>query len=319
MDWQTTALVFPGQGSQVVGMGAEFAAQYPVAREIFAQADTLLGLPFGKLCFEGPAEALDETYNTQPALFVTGIAILAAFNAELRTQGQSPAIPALAAGHSLGELTALAAGGAMDFGSGLRLVRERGRLMRDAGEKSPGAMAAILGLELEILRQLCNEAAAVTGGVLVVANDNCPGQTVISGDNQTLDYVLPLAKERGAKRALKLAVSIAAHSPLMASSQEEFRAAVENTPLTVPQTPVIGNVSAMPLTTTKMIQDELSAQLTSPVRWAESIQAMVETGITHFIELGPKAVLTGLIKRINKDVNAVCIENPAQLIALIES
>ncbi|MBI5930624.1 MAG: ACP S-malonyltransferase [Chloroflexi bacterium] len=319
INWQTTALVFPGQGSQAVGMGAEIAAQYPVAREVFAQADALLGLPFSKLCFEGPAEQLDETYNTQPALFITGIAILAALNAELAARGQSPATPANVAGHSLGELTALVAAGAMEFGPGLKLVRERGRLMREAGEKSPGAMAAILGLDIDALRQLCAEACTATGGVLVVANDNCPGQTVISGDDQTLEYALPLAKERGAKRALKLAVSIAAHSPLMAVSQEEFRTAVKNTSITVPKTPVIGNVSAAPLTTAAMIQDELSAQLTSPVRWTESVQAMTRAGITHFIELGPKAVLAGLVKRINKEASAACVENPAQLAALLDS
>jgi len=316
---QTTALVFPGQGSQTVGMGAEIAAQYPSAREIFAQADRILGVPFSQICFEGPAEQLDETYNTQPALYITSLAILAALNAELAARGQSAATPAYVAGHSLGELSALAAVGAMEFEPGLKLVRERGRLMREAGEKSPGAMAAILGLDLEPLRQLCEEASAATGGVLVVANDNCPGQTVISGDDRALDYALPLAKERGAKRALKLAVSIAAHSPLMATSQAEFRKAVENTPIAPPKTPTIGNVSAQPLTTEAMILEELSAQLTSPVRWTESVQAMVNAGVTHFIELGPKAVLAGLVKRIDKNVSAVCIENPAQLVALLEA
>lgn len=319
INWQTTALVFPGQGSQTVGMGAEIAAQYPAAREVFAQADAQLGLPFSKLCFEGPADQLDETYNTQPALFITGIALLAGLNAELAARGQSPATPANVAGHSLGELTALTAAGAMEFGPGLKLVRERGRLMREAGEKSPGAMAAILGLDIAALHQLCADAGAATGGIVVVANDNCPGQTVISGDDQTLDHALTLAKERGAKRALKLAVSIAAHSPLMATSQEEFRTAVKNTPITVPATPVIGNVSAAPLTTAAMIHDELSAQLTSPVRWTESVQAMVDAGITHFVELGPKAVLVGLIKRINKEVTAIGIENPAQLAAWLDS
>ena len=319
INWQTTALVFPGQGSQAVGMGAEIAAQYPAAREIFAQADTQLGLPFSKLCFDGPAEQLDETYNTQPALYITGIALLAALNAELAARGQLPAIPANVAGHSLGELTALTAAGAMEFGTGLKLVRERGRLMREAGEKSPGAMAAILGLDIVTLRQLCEDACDATGGIVVVANDNCPGQTVISGDDQTLDHALTLAKERGAKRALKLAVSIAAHSPLMAISQEEFRTAVKNTPIAVPKIPVIGNVSAAPLTTAAMIQDELSAQLTSPVRWTESVQAMVQAGITHFVELGPKAVLAGLVKRINKEVTAVGIENSAQLAAWLDS
>jgi [acyl-carrier-protein] S-malonyltransferase len=190
--------------------------------------------------------------------------------------------------------------------------------MREAGEKSPGSMAAVLGMDVEVLRAICAEATAATGRPLVVANDNCPGQTVISGDEQAMDYALPLVKARGAKRAVKLAVSVAAHSPLMGVSSDAFRQAVERTPMTAPQIPVIGNISAQPMTSVSMIRDELSGQLTSPVRWTESIQLMINKGVRTFVELGPKAVLVGLIKRIDPIVSATGVENPAQLAALLE-
>lgn len=294
VDWSKVAFLFPGQGSQVVGMGKDIADIYPIARQTFEQADEFLGFALSDLCFNGPAESLNDTINTQPALYVTSMATLRVL------QSEAPAaVPGFAAGHSFGEFTALATFGGMTFEDGLRLVRERGRLMKQAGERQPGAMAALLALDIELVRALCEAARAETGGVLVVANDNCPGQVVISGDDVTLDRALVLAKEAGARRAMKLAVSIAAHSPLMQSSSDEFRTALANTTFQVPSVPIYGNVSAAPLTSVAAIREELGAQLTSPVRWRESMQAMIADSADTFVEIGPKDVLTGLIKRID--------------------
>lgn len=307
-DWSTTTFLFPGQGSQVVGMGKDIADAYPAARQTFEQADEFLGFPLSDLCFNGPAEDLNDTYNAQPALYVCSLATLRALRTEL-----PDAQPGFAAGHSFGEFSALAAFGAMSFEDGLRLVRERGRLMKQAGEQQPGAMAAILSLEIDAVREICERAATEVGGILVVANDNCPGQVVISGEDATLDHALVLAKEAGARRALKLAVSIASHSPLMKSAAEQFGQAVENTSFQMPQVPVYGNVSAAPLTSVEGIRDELTAQLTNPVRWRESMQAMIADGAQTFVEIGPKDVLTGLLKRIDGDKATVNLNSAETL------
>jgi [acyl-carrier-protein] S-malonyltransferase len=208
-------------------------------------------------------------------------------------------LPAFAAGHSFGEITALTAVGALSFEAGLRLTRERGRAMTGAGRQNPGAMAALLGLDADTVRDVCARARQQTGGVLVLANDNCPGQIVISGDSETLDVGMALAKEAGAKRALKLAVSIAAHSPLMIPAAEQFAAALANTDFETPPLPVYGNVEAAPLGDAEHIRHELEVQLTSPVRWTESMQAMIAAGAERFVEIGPKDVLSGLLKRID--------------------
>jgi [acyl-carrier-protein] S-malonyltransferase len=307
VEWSSVAFMFPGQASQVVGMGKDFAEAYPTARLTFEQADETLGFALSDLCFNGPAEDLNDTINTQPALYVCSMATLRALQSEI-----PDAKPAFAAGHSFGEFTALAAAGSLSFEDGLRLVRERGRLMKQAGEQHPGAMAALLALEIDAVRDICARARAETGGVLVVANDNCPGQIVISGDNATLDHALTLAKEAGARRALKLAVSIAAHSPLMQPSAEEFRKALAQTAFQSPQILVYGNVGAAPLTDVEAIRQELDAQLTSPVRWRESMEAMIGAGAESFVEIGPKDVLTGLMKRIDgtkSTINLNSIEN----------
>lgn len=295
LDWTTTALVFPGQGSQQVGMGADLAAAYPAARQAFEEADEVLGVALSRLCFDGPEDALSDTLNTQPALYVMGAAILRVLAAEL-----GEVRPAMVAGHSLGELTALHAANALEFAPGLRLVRERGRLMKETGTHHPGAMAAVLGLDAEAVRALCATVSAQTGQPLVLANDNCEGQLVISGDRAAVEAAVPLALEAGAKRAIPLAVSVASHSPLMSVITDDFRAALDATEFSTPTIPVIGNVNASPLTSVDAIRAELAAQLTSTVRWTESVLAMRQAGIVTFVEIGPKDVLTGLIKRIDR-------------------
>lgn len=313
-DWSTTALVFPGQGSQAAGMGADITAAYSAAAQTFAEADDILGFALSDLCFSGSEIDLNETINTQPALYVMGVAILRVL------QNRRPDMrPAYVAGHSLGELTALTAAGAIPFAEGLKLVRRRGELMAEAGRRSPGTMAALLGLDTEKAREVCAQAVQETGGRLVVANDNCPGQLVISGDDAALEIGMALARVAGAKRAVKLAVSIAAHSPLMSVVEVEFREAVNATPISTPRIPVMGNVSVAPLETVEDIREELGQQLTQAVRWTESIQAMRAAGITHFYELGPKDVLNGLIKRIDREATISAINSAAALEELLNS
>jgi len=300
------ALLFPGQGSQEVGMGQSLAEAYPVARETFAEADAILGFSLSRLCFEGPKETLDDTVNTQPAIFTTSMAVLRA----LAAAGKLPQ-PAAVAGHSMGELTALAAAGALDFADGLRLVRERGRLMKLAGERNPGSMAAVLKMDDGEIEKACREAGEQTGRPVQIANYNSPGQIVISGDQKALARAIELLQERGGKRIIPLAVSIAAHSPLMATVVQEYRAAVEATALRRPSVPVIANISARPLADVDEIRNELVGQLTWPVRWTASIQALVAQGVTRFVEIGPKDVLSGLVKRIDPNVQAISIGDAA--------
>jgi [acyl-carrier-protein] S-malonyltransferase len=295
MDWTNVAFVFPGQGSQTVGMAKDLAEAYPIVRQTFEQANDILKFSLSDLCFNGPEEALNDTINTQPALYVAGVATLRALQQEL-----PEAAPAFVAGHSLGEFTALAAAGSVSFEDGLRLVRERGRLMQAAGTQSPGAMAAVLGLDAPVLREVCMKASQQTGGVLILANDNCPGQSVISGDDATLEVGMQLLSEAKAKRVVKLAISIAAHSPLMESASAEFRQVLASTQFAAPRVPVYGNVGASRLADVDAIRKELDLQLTNSVRWTESVQAMVSAGAETFLEFGPKDVLTGLLKRIDR-------------------
>lgn len=288
------ALLFPGQGSQAVGMGQALAQRYPAARAIFAEADDTLGFALSALCFEGPEDELTDTINAQPALLTASVAALAALQSEA---GALPA-PAFFAGHSMGEYSALVAAGAINFADGLRLVRERGRLMKEAGDRAPGKMAAILGLDEPVVAQICADAQTAGGGVVQVANDNCPGQIVISGDAAGMERAMADLEAAGARKVVALAVSIAAHSPLMASAADELRAAIQSTPVHPPVAPILGNTSAAPITDADAIRAELVAQLTGSVRWTASMQHAVDAGVETFVEIGPGDVLAGLMKRI---------------------
>lgn len=300
----TTAFVFPGQGSQVVGMGSDVAQAFPVARQMYEEANDILGISISSLCFFGPEEDLNNTFNTQPALYVTSLAILRALETEL------PEIrPAFYAGHSLGELTALAASGAMTFADGLRLVRERGRLMEEAGKQNPGAMAALLGLNADVVEEVCRKAEETTGQTLVLANDNCPGQIVISGAVEAVDAGIVLAKEAGARRAVKLPVSIASHSPLMQAASDSFREALDTIEFSQPSAPVYANITAAPLETPDAIRAELTNQLVSRVRWTDTVQNLVKDGATTFVEIGPKDVLSGLNRRISSEITSVSLNS----------
>ncbi len=298
------SVVFPGQGSQALGMGKELAAAFPAAKQVFEQAGEVLGQAFSQIMWDGPEDALNDTFNTQPALLIHSMAAWAVFK-----EKYPDAKPSYMAGHSLGELSALTAAGALSFEDGLKLVRRRGELMKQAGEVAPGRMAAILGLDIATVEGVCEQAGSETE-IVQVANDNCPGQVVVSGHQGAIDRVVELAKEAGAKRAMPLAVSIATHSQLMAHAQEEFNQAVDAADISEPNIPVIGNVSAQPLTSVAEIQADLKAQLTHRVRWTESVTYMAAQGSQAFIEIGSGNVLIGLIRRINRDVERAALGKP---------
>ncbi len=307
-----SAFVFPGQGSQLVGMGRDVAAAFPVAQETFAEADELAGQRLSQICFEGPAETLNQTRNTQPAIYVTSIAILRALQRALPGAG-----PLMVAGHSFGQITALVAAEALSFADGLALARERGRLMDEADSRAPGGMAALLGPDIDAVQQLVERAREQTGGVLVVANDNCPGQIVISGDEVTLNAALALAPEIRARKSVRLPISIAAHSPLMAPVNDEFAARVRATEMRAPAMPVYGNLGAASLTTVAANRAELEGQLTGAVRWRESVQNMIAAGATQFVEIGPGNVLTGLLRRIDRKTPGIALNSADSLQELI--
>lgn len=298
------ALLFPGQGSQVLGMGKTLAQEYPIAGAVFEQADQLLNESLSRLAWEGPLDELNDTLNTQPALLVHSVAALFVLQ-----QVQPGLQPAFVAGHSMGELSALVAAQALDYPSALHLARRRGELMKEAGLHNPGGMAAILGLDIATLESICSQ-ASTEQEIVQVANDNCPGQVVISGHQAAIQRAIQLAQQAGARKAKALAVSIAAHSPLMARAQADFNQAVNQANFTQPSIALVGNVSAQPLTQAGEIQRDLMAQLTSPVRWTESIQWMISQGVTHFIELGSGSVLTSLLKRINDQVRGLALGSP---------
>ena len=306
----TTAFVFPGQGSQVVGMGRDLYEVSPAARAIFDQADALLGLALTRLCFEGPEEALTATENAQPALLTISAALLAALSERHGdTEMSSPLLVSVSfvAGHSLGEYSALLAAGALDFPTALRLVRRRGELMAATHE---GSMAAIIGIDAQALEQVCREASA-EGASVVIANYNSPEQLVISGASAAVERADLLARARGAKRVIPLRVSAAFHSPLMRDAAEGLAPAVGAAAVSHAHVPLISNVSAEPLTNPEAIRRELVAQVTAPVRWVASVQRMVAEGVDTFVEIGPGNVLTKLIKRIAPGVRLVNLSDAA--------
>lgn len=296
------AYLFPGQGSQQVGMGRDLYEAHPVARALFDEADALLGFALSTLCFTGPEAVLTDTINQQPALFTTSLAMFKVL------QTQEAPLPAFVAGHSMGELSALAAAGGMSFAAGLKLARRRGELMAQAGERQPGAMAAILALDASVVEQICAQASAKNGRSVQLANDNCPGQLVISGDKQALDEAVVMAQAAGARKVVVLPITIAAHSQLMASASAEFAQVIASTPMQPPQIPVISNVSAQPLTTVAQIRAELEAQLTAPVRWTDSMTYLVDQGVDTVMEIGPGDVLLSLMKRIERTTTRLKFE-----------
>jgi len=287
-------LLFPGQGSQKPGMGKDLAAAVPVAAEVFAQADAALGESLSTLCFEGPAETLTLTHNAQPALLTHGLAAWAAVRDAL-----APHVRA-AAGHSLGEFTAYAAMGALPVQDAVRLVRQRGTLMYEAGMARPGAMAAILGDTSRSIDELCVEASSsAEGGLVVPANYNSPGQVVVSGEVAGVERAMDLAKQAGAKRAIRLPVSGAFHSPLMSPASGAFADALAKAPLADPVAPVYANVTAEPVTRADDARRLLVEQLTAPVKWTQLVERLVaDIPGALFVELGPGSVLGGLVRKI---------------------
>ena len=296
------ALVFPGQGSQAVGMGKALSESSPAARETLREADEVLGVPLSQLIFEGPASELDDTFNAQPALLTVSVASLRALHERSHAEGAS-LTPLVVAGHSLGQFSALVAADVIDFRDALHLVRERGRLMKEAGERRPGGMAAVIGLEDERLAEICREAASE--GIINVANLNCPGQTVISGEAAALERAMELARAAGARRVARLPVSIAAHSPLMQDVSPRLTERIDALAFREPAFPVVGNVSGEPITSVEGLREELAYHVERPVRWTASIQAMVALGATTFVEIEPGQVLSGLIKRIDRAVTTL--------------
>jgi [acyl-carrier-protein] S-malonyltransferase len=288
------AFQFPGQGSQTVGMGADLADGHPEARELFDEADDILGFELSRLCWEGPEDKLRATENAQPALLTHGVAAA-------RVLVSLGVAPAAAAGHSLGEFTAHVAAGSLDFADALRLVRVRGEAMAAAGRERPGTMAAIIGLDETRVEGLCEEARE-QGEVLVAANYNSPGQIVISGSVDAVRRVVSGAKEHGARMAIELQVSGAFHSPLMAPAVEALREALDAIQVRPASIPVVANVNARPVSDPAAIRERLVEQVSGAVRWTECVLALRDMGVRKLVEPGPGHVLTGLVKRIDRSL-----------------
>jgi [acyl-carrier-protein] S-malonyltransferase len=301
------AFVFPGQGSQYVGMARDLNDQSAEARSIIREADEILGFALSKICFEGPEEELRQTKNTQPAIFLHSIVLSKLFHASHA---------AMASGHSLGEYSALVFAGALTFQDGLKLVRLRGELMQQAGEEQHGTMAAVVGLDPTTINEICSEASAV--GIVQAANFNSPGQIVISGSVTGVRKAMDLAKSRGAKLVKELPVSGAFHSPLMESARVGLKRALDETEIHDARIPVYANVTAGPIQNSSSIRELLLKQLTSPVRWEESIVNMAADGATTFLEIGPGKVLQGLVKRIAPNVEVRGIDKFTDLAASLD-
>ena len=306
-------LLFPGQGSQKPGMGKDLAAAFPAAADVFRQADEALGEPLSTLCFEGPADTLTLTHNAQPALLAHGAAVWAVTRDAL-----GDAVRA-GAGHSLGEFTAYCATGALEVPDAIRLVRQRGTLMYESGLARPGAMAAILGDTTRTIDEICVEASSSPeGGLVVPANYNSPGQVVVSGEVAGVERAMELSKQAGAKRAIRLPVSGAFHSPLMQSAWQAFAQTLSHAPITDPSVPVYANVNAEPVTRATDARRLLLEQLTAPVRWIQVVERLVrDFPGALFVEMGPGSVLTGLVKKIAPGAECVACGTPADVEALM--
>ena len=321
------AFLFPGQGSQAVGMGADIFETSPAARRVFESADEALGIALSDLCFHGPDDVLRETINAQPAIVTVSLALLAALQASLNEHASSwssPLVPSYTAGHSVGEYAALVASGALQLQDALRLVRERGRLMHYEGTVCPGGMAAVIGMDEGPLEEVCQEATAqavanLAGGAhpgqgrVSIANFNAPGQIVISGEQAALSAATELAKARGAKRVIPLPVSGAFHSPVMQPAAAGLAQAIDQTEVHDASIPIIGNMHARPLAKAQEIREELAQQIAAPVQWIRTIEYLAGAGVTTFLEIGPGQALTGMVKRIAKGVTTLNVSSGADI------
>lgn len=300
MEREKVAYVFPGQGSQEVGMGSDVYVHFASAREVFDEVDKVLGFPLSRLCFEGPEDELVQTINVQPAVLTTSIALLRAAE-EASGQGLPP--PAFVGGHSLGEYTALVAANVLSLAEAVRLVRERGRLMHEAGRRRPGGMVAIIGLDQQVVEDIC----LFTG--TEISNINSPGQVVISGSEDNLAKARRLAQLKGARRIIPLRVSGAFHSSLMEPAIAGLKDAISKFNFNPPTIPIVANVTAEPLTEAEAIKVELVRQIRHCVQWQRSIENIIDKGVTTFFEIGPGEVLTGLIRRISPGVQTFNVGN----------
>ena len=305
--WRRIALVFPGQGSHSVGMGEHLCHASRAAREVFRRADEILETRLSKLCFEGPEEDLERTVNQQPATFVTSLAWLAALRERWAALDRKLQ-PHVVAGHSMGEFTAAVAAGSLDFEEGLLLVRERGRAMDEAGRENPGGMASILGLSRERVSEICREASSAEGYV-GIATFNCEGQNVISGTLGALKRAMEAAQTAGARKVVRLPITIASHSPLMRRASERMSGWLDRFPPRDPLAPVVGNINADVLRSRPELHTELRDQLTSSVRWQHGVERMQELGADLFVEAGPGSVLTKLVRRIDPQTNVVSLSD----------
>jgi [acyl-carrier-protein] S-malonyltransferase len=304
---RSIAFVFPGQGSQYVGMAAELVDRSPAAADAFARADAALGMPLTRLILEGPADELDQTVNAQPAILATSVAYLEAMRAEAREAGVE-ITPTTLAGHSAGQYAAAVAADAIDYADALRLVRERGRIMQERG--IAGGMGAVVGLSDEQVGEIVD--AAREHGEISVANANAPGQIVLSGVIPALVFALEMSRTVGARKAVRLTVSVASHSPLMRRARDEFARILAKVPFRDPSVPMLGNVHATVISTAEGLRTELAEHLVHGVQWTSTVRRMVSGGVTDFVEVGPGRVLSGLIRRISPEARTHPVDGPGE-------